>query len=128
MRRSRRVAAVSLTVLVASLACNDSTGPLAACTGPVELVVTSGLSPEFRWSPACGAQALLVDPTPPSQGFGLRWGLAAADRLVEPPVRYGEEQPGTQETGFGAPLEPGREYTVHLLGESSTLATVRRTP
>ena len=125
----RRAAAIGAALVIIGLACDEATGPLDGCLDAVELRATSGTSPEFSWSPACGAQSLVVDPLPPSQGFGMRWGLATADRLVEPPVRYRQVKSGTLELGSDAPLEEGQEYQVFLHGEGGeVIGTLRRTP
>ena len=121
MLTSVRRGAVIVVLLMGGVACgDDSVAPLAACDGPVTLQATSGTIPILRWSPACLAGRLLVEPLPPSQGFGWHWNLAADEQLIAPGVRYGVAPEGTSEEHPAWPLEPEQSYTVVLLDAEGT--------
>jgi hypothetical protein len=112
---ARRGTGVVLCIAGLSACGGDSTAPLAACEGAVTLGATRGTIPIIRWSPACLAGALLVEPLPPSQGFGWHWVVTAESQLIAPGVRYGELPEGTTESHAAWPLAPDDPYTVYLL-------------
>lgn len=106
---------VALFVVTSLSACGgDGAAPPTACDGPVTLSATGGTIPTVRWSPACLAGRLVVNPLPPSQGFGWHWAVTADSRLIAPGVRFGDAPEGTTEDHPAWPLEPDEPYTVLL--------------
>lgn len=112
---SRRGTSVVLCIAGLSACGGESTAPLTACEGAVTLSATRGTLPVIRWSPACLAGRLLVEPLPPSQGLDWHWAVSAASELIAPGVRYGELPEGTTEIHAAWPLAPNDPYTVILL-------------
>jgi hypothetical protein len=109
-----RLAAIAL--LGVALACGGGTEPLAECTEPVDVSVTTGTTPTISWTPACGVGYLAVRrPLPPSLGvleMAPVWIIRANERLIGSPVRYGIRPRGTSEVVAPEALLAGRPYDV----------------
>lgn len=106
------------------LACGDATGPedeLTPCTddtGSVAVSVTSGLTPTFDWSPACGVAMILVEEDG-GDVWGAStdqetWGNPASANMIHPPVTYGAALSGATTFEDAAPLLSGHTYEVVL--------------
>ena len=84
---------------------------------PVSITVTEGLTPTIAWTPLCGVRELLISEVvtdSPALAPSLwRWSVSATARLIEPPLRYGRQPPGTL-AGSAQPLAVGRTYMVSL--------------
>jgi hypothetical protein len=123
--RHSLVAALLLAVTLATcLGCSSDDGtptePVTACTGDVSITVSSGLTPTFNWSPACGAMTLDVQ-----EGIGAastRWAISGnSATLLRPGIRYGTVPSGATEPVASQALETGHTYTVFVYrGEAGT--------
>ena len=120
------------------LACSESTGPAdgVACIGEpgsVDVTVSSGTAPTFRWSPECPVAMILIE-----DGASDMWGAATDDalwgdpasaNLVVPPVTYGSSPSGTTSIEGPLPLTAGTTYEVilwRILSDSSTAVCQQR--
>ena len=76
-------AAVSCALL---LACSDGTNPgdsLPVCTGPVSILVSSGPTPSFSWTPACRIFFVNIE-----LGASDQWGVISdSTNAIARPVR-----------------------------------------
>jgi hypothetical protein len=121
MRRVARRSASVLPLVTIAVACSgESAAPLTPCDGPVAVSASHGTVPTLRWSPACLASRLVVNPLPPSQGFGWHWAVTAETELVAPGVQFGELPEGTSEDHQAWPLEEDEVYTVLLYDSEGT--------
>ena len=103
-------------VLVSSLACgdDDGTSPLVGCTSDVSSVtVTTGGTPRFSWTPACGVNELVVRDVEYSDVMWRIWG-DDADNYIRSGIAYGTVPAGISEPDENLELVPGRTYTVVL--------------
>jgi hypothetical protein len=94
---------VALTVLVCTAGCRTTNG-LEPCPTAVAVEVSSGLTPTFRWKPACSLGSVYVERIDAS-GRSMLWLAFDPENKIRPGVAYG--------TGQSAPiLEPGGTYRV----------------
>ena len=116
MNRPRFLALVVYAGVALALAgCGDHTdpAPLSACTGPVTLSVSPGVTPRISWTPACRLFLVIVED--PSGGGGLdQWAVDSdSTDAIEPPVTYGVIPPGaTKQLLEPVPLQAGQQYRV----------------
>lgn len=120
MRGARRsfVASAGLLGLCAALgaaACRDASAPrptgLTLCAVPLDVQVTPGAVPTYRWTPPCGATYLEVTSPNRQQVF---WIVRGDTGKFGPGVRHGIAPPAFA-TRFGPiPLTPGAQYLVRI--------------
>lgn len=108
--------ALALSALVTG--CGTTTEPLAACSTLVTVTVSGGTAPIINWTPACGAERLVVV-RPLAPGFGIvgeesLWVIVSGDRLIEPGVRYGARPRGTVLETPPRELVAGQTYAVSV--------------
>ena len=115
--------ATRLAILVALASCLlascDTCGPtpappaeVPACTGPVTVSVSGGLTPTFTWEPDCMIGKLIV-----IQGGGgpedEYWATETrGTNTYRRPIVYGIHPPGAVENQIPQPMTPGDPYTV----------------
>ena len=96
------------------LACGDSTGTVAECTGPVTVTAgTGGTMPTFQWSPACRLFEVAVE----DSLHALLWFTrsSSANRIA-PPVTYGTAPQGADHTTSPPEtLQSGRSYRAEVV-------------
>ena len=98
------------------LGCKDATAP-AACEGPLQVVVSPGVTPSISWSPACGISYLVVMAAPASPGAleTMVWGFTVPELTpLGPGVRYGRLPRGATEMVPAQPLRAGAAYRVYV--------------
>ena len=105
---------VVATAVIALAGCGDddsvSPNAPAACTGAVTVTVSSGLTPQFSWTPECSIVALIVEEEAVDQ-----WDVFAnGDPGFGPSVTYGTKPAGSNQTVPPRPLRAGVLYTVTL--------------
>ena len=85
--------------------------PLAACSGPVTVVVGSGTTPTFSWSPACSLFLLLVEDNSGADQWSV---ITDSTNAIAPPVTYGVVPPGATGDFPPATLVSGTSYEVSV--------------
>jgi hypothetical protein len=113
-------------LLVAVGGCGGGTEPaLVPCSGNLAIVVSTGTTPSFTWTPQCGANRLRVDVVDPVVGAsGTEWEISSVSGQFGPPVRYGTTPDGADVGVAPAPLRTGTAYRVTVLragGEAISL-------
>jgi len=107
---------VGRTVLAGALAlslagCSDAAGPNRdPCTGDVTITVSSGPTPTFTWTPACGVIGLLVE----EEASDMWFISATGSGTIGSGVKYGTVPPGATEETPPLTLLAGRTYEVIL--------------
>lgn len=120
MRRSRRLRAapaalLGLCFVLGAAGCKDASAPhpagLTLCAVPLDVQVTTGTVPTYRWTPPCGATYLEVTSSNRQQVF---WIVRGDTGKFGPGVRHGIAPPAFT-TRFGPlPLTPGDQYLVRI--------------
>ena len=121
-RHVRRVAALALVlVLLACSGGDDATGSgLSRCQTDVTLSVSSGMTPQFTWTPACGAGALFVESV---DGSDLWYVEPTVSAGIASGVTYGVVPPDAIEDAPALALEAGKTYFVYVAkGSGNSLA------
>jgi hypothetical protein len=120
---------ISVPLLGMGLACHGATEPLAACSEEVSIVVSQGTVPTIEWTPACGAERLLVSqPFTASAGVTPQWWIRASDRLIAPPLRYGRTPRGMTVEEPPRQLSSGNDYIVVLVAGQILVGRTLFTP
>ena len=97
------------------LSCRDSsTGPLAACTGAVNVQVAISATPRFSWAPRCGVDFLEVISAPGNNVPPSHWRIQSDASQIGPDVTYGVAPTGTQTLVPAHAITSGQDYTVSL--------------
>jgi hypothetical protein len=74
------------------------------------VVVDTGTTPTFTWTPNCTIGRLIVE-----EGVEERWGTETFGfNSYQTPIRYGVHPPGSENIEPGAELLRGTTYTVTL--------------
>ena len=118
--RRRHLGVAGFLLALAAGSCTTSTEPtLLACTDPSIsggggelLLVSSGTTPSFSWSPACKAYSLLV-----TDSIGnMMWGVISdSGSTMAPGVSYGVVPTGPhKQVQAPVPLLTGKSYAVGL--------------
>ncbi len=120
MRRFRRrfvesALLLGLCAVLGAAACKESSAPpptgLTLCAVPLDVQVTTGSVPTYRWTPPCGATYLEVTSPNRQQVF---WIVRGDTGKFGPGVRHGIAPPAFS-TRFGPlPLTPGSQYLVRI--------------
>lgn len=120
MRGARRSPVSSAGVLAAiavlgAVACKDSSAPpptgLTLCAVPLDVQVTTGTVPTYRWTPPCGATYLEVTSLNRQQVF---WIVRGDTGKFGPGVRHGIAPPAFTTRYGPLPLTPGDQYLVRI--------------
>lgn len=122
----RMLSVVPLLAVVVIGACGSSTEPvtLTPCQGELTVSVSgAGSTPEFSWSPACGATGLNVDDESALPGeTSSAWSIHAEDGLFGPTVRYGTAPRGATSLIPTLALKTGHRYRVQVLRAGGEVA------
>src|SRR5262245_24501761 len=78
---------------------------LTACSGNVNISVSSGTTPTFTWTPECKVFAVLVE-----EGAGDVWYVHQQSEGIPPGVRYGVTPSGSVLVEPPATLRVGTTY------------------
>jgi hypothetical protein len=85
------------------------------CLSNVTVSVSTGLTPRFTWTPACGVEVLSVVTEASRPQGNVVWDIEENDQGMASGVVYGVIPPGTTDVGHPAePLTAGQSYTVQL--------------
>lgn len=105
--RSSLVGALVLSLV----GCSDTASPNRdPCTGDVTISVSSGTTPTFTWSPACGVLAVLVE-----EDASDIWIISATGNgTIGSGVKYGTVPSGAEEGTAPVALLAGHTYEVIL--------------
>ena len=124
---------IASTLIMVAIACSDGIEPtpVVPCADDqeVEVLVSTGQTPVFTWTPACGMASLQVFPTTgsPTSGWALYTGSRAAENPLRSGVRYGQAPPEALEPAPATALVAGTEYTITVyrwLGEAGGLGSL----
>ena len=107
---SMRLRTITSGVLIlASLHGCSEAGPTGPCKGNVDITVTSGLTPTFRWTPSCSIGSLTVERLEANGGRSPQWMTSDAHNSIRPGIGYGSrnDNPATA-------LQTGATYQVRI--------------
>ena len=110
--RLRSNASLTLWLVALALAplqgCRDA-GPTGPCESQVEITVTAGLAPAFRWTPSCSIGYLTVELVETDGSRSPTWTTGDPLTSIRPGIQYGSrnENPAT-------PLLAGSTYRVRV--------------
>lgn len=116
-RRGRALLAIAggLCATMAVAGCRDSSAPaptgLTLCAVPLDVQVTPGVVPTYRWTPPCGATYLEVTSPNRQQVF---WIVRGDTGKFGPGVRYGIAPPAYTSRFGPLPLSSGAQYLVRI--------------
>lgn len=113
----RRIAWIPILVAQIAVACSHGHSVVAAgqseCSGSVDtLLVTSGITPVFTWTPACRLGALSVYRVADTN---VMWFVSSDRYDLRSGVRYGKVPSGLTQGQAAKPLEAGTEYIVNIM-------------
>jgi hypothetical protein len=112
----RRRSAALAVLLSGLLGCQDATAPT-ACDRPLQVFVTSGVTPTITWAPSCGISYLSVmqAATSPGEPETLVWGFTVPELTpLGPGVRYGSLPTGATAMVPAQSLRVGATYRVYV--------------
>jgi hypothetical protein len=93
-------------------------------TSAVILTVSSGVVPQFNWTPNCAVWNLQVRAVAATND--LMWStITVGKNEIRPPVTYGIQPAGAEDPyhGVASPLQPGVSYEVTVYVTSNTFKT-----
>jgi hypothetical protein len=105
-------------MMAAFIACDEEpTRPavLLACTEPLDVRVSAGLTPTFDWTPACRVDMIEVRSAGNVPMWTVMAGLAPGG-AIGPGVRYGSVPAGTLEIEPASALEATYVLTLRVFG------------